>query len=120
MATNFIKPGKVVTLTAPTGGIKSGEGFMSGSLFAVAQYDAEQATPVEGALVGVWSLPKGGTPLTFAEGAAVFWDNAAGTCKASAAGYFLIGTAILEAGANDTTVTVRLDGHSLTAVPAPG
>lgn len=117
MATNFLKEGDVVTLTAPTGGIKSGEGFMSGALFAVAQYDAAEAAPVEGGIVGVWLLPKAGTPLTFAEGAAVFWDSATGTCKASAAGFFKIGAAVAAAGANDTTVLVRLDGNSVTAVP---
>ena len=87
MSRNFVQPGSTVTLTAPTGGVKSGEGFMSGALFAVAQYDADQATPVEGGTVGCWSLPKAGTPLTFAEGAAVFWDASGKACKASGAGF---------------------------------
>jgi predicted RecA/RadA family phage recombinase len=117
MATNFIKEGDVVTLTAPTGGIKSGAGFMSGALFAVAMFDAVEGASVEGGVVGVWSLPKAGTPLTFAEGAAVYWDNSAGECKASAAGFFKIGAAVVAAGATDTHVAVRLDGNTVTAVP---
>ena len=54
-----VKEGDVVRLTAPTGGIKSGDGFMSGALFAVAHFDAPEATPVEGGIVGVWVLPEG-------------------------------------------------------------
>jgi predicted RecA/RadA family phage recombinase len=96
--------------------VKSGDGFLSGSLFAVAQCDADQATPVEGGPVGVWSLPKAGTPLTFAEGAAVFWDASAKTCKATGAGFYKIGVAVKAAGAEDTHVNVRLDGVSVSAV----
>jgi predicted RecA/RadA family phage recombinase len=118
MAKNFIQIGETLALTAPTGGVSSGDGFMVGSIFAVAQNDADQATSVSGALTGVWRLPKAGTPLTFAEGAKVYWDDTAKTCKATAAGYFLIGAAVVAAGANDTTVDVRLDGHALTAVAA--
>jgi predicted RecA/RadA family phage recombinase len=116
MSRNFIQEGETVTLTAPSGGVKSGEGFISGSLFAIAQYDADQAAPVEGGTVGIWSLPKAGTPLTFAEGAAVYWDGSGKTCKASAAGFYKIGVAVKAAGADDTHVVVRLDGVSVTAV----
>jgi hypothetical protein len=35
-------------------------------------------------------MPKAGTPLTFAEGSKVFWDNSAKTCKASSAEYYCI------------------------------
>ena len=54
--------------------------------------------------------------MTFAEGAKVFWDNSAKTCKATGAGYFPIGVAVKAAGANDTTVDVRLNGDAVTAV----
>ncbi|HEY8007721.1 MAG TPA: DUF2190 family protein [Methylocella sp.] len=118
MATNYRHSGDVCTLTTPSGGVKSGQGFMSGALFAVAMFDAAQATPVEGAIVGVFDLPKPNSVVTFAEGAAVFWDNATGLCKASAAGFFKIGVAISAAGATSGTVTVRLDGNSVVAVAA--
>jgi hypothetical protein len=48
----------------------------------------------------------------------VFFDSATGLCKASAAGYFPIGVAAIEAGATYATVTVRLDGNSVVAVAA--
>jgi predicted RecA/RadA family phage recombinase len=103
-------------LTAPSGGVKSGEAFMSGSLFGVAMFDAAQATPVEAALVGVFVLPKVDSVTSFAEGAAVFWDSATKLCKATGAGFFKIGAATVAAGATDATVTVRLDGNSVVAV----
>jgi Uncharacterized conserved protein (DUF2190) len=61
-------------------------------------------------------MPKAGTQLTFAQGANVFWNNSAKTCKATSAGYYCIGAAVAAAGANDTHVIVRLDGRATTAV----
>jgi predicted RecA/RadA family phage recombinase len=66
-------------------------------------------------VVGIWSFPKAGTPLTFADGSKVFWDISAKT-KATSAGYYCIGAAVAAAGANDTHVIVKLDGRSVTAV----
>ena len=54
MATNFIDRGDVLTLTAPTGGISSGDGAMFGALFGVAMSDAAEAAPVEVSVVGCW------------------------------------------------------------------
>ena len=53
-------------MTAPTGGIKSGEGRMFGGFFGVAHYDAAEAAPVEVGVAGVWVLPKPNTVVTFA------------------------------------------------------
>lgn len=116
MATNFRQPGETITMTAPTGGIKSSEGRMFGAIFGVAHYDAAEAASVEVGVEGVWVLPKPNSVVTFAAGARVFWDDAAKLCKASAAGYFPIGVATAAAGATDATVTVRLDGNSVAAV----
>jgi predicted RecA/RadA family phage recombinase len=55
-------------------------------------------------------MPKAGTPLTFAEGSKVFWDNSAKTCKATSAGYYCIGAAVAAAGATDKTVMCGLMG----------
>ena len=103
-----------MTLVAPAN-VKSGEAFLVGSIFAVAAYDALQTETVEGHTVGVWCFRKL-EPLAFAEGAKVFWDNSAKTCKATSAGFYCIGAAVAAAGANDTHVLVRLDGRAVTAV----
>ncbi|HEY8007984.1 MAG TPA: DUF2190 family protein [Methylocella sp.] len=118
MATNYRQPGETITMTAPAGGIASGEGRMFGALFGVAHFTAAEGDPVEVGVVGVWVLPKPNSVVTFAAGARVFWDDSGKTCKASAAGYFPIGIAAVAAGATDATVTVRLDGNSVVAVAA--
>ncbi len=120
MAKNFLHRGDVVTLTSPSGGVVSGQPFMSGAIFGVAMFDAAAGLPVEAGVVGCWTLPKPNSVTTFAEGAAVFWDNSASLCKASAAGFFKIGAAVSGgAAATDATVSVRLDGVSVVAVPGP-
>lgn len=116
MAKNFVQPGEVLTFAAPSGNIMSGEARMFGSMFGVAQFGAAAGAPVEVATEGVWTLPKAGTPLTFAAGARVFWDDTAKTCKASGSGLFPIGVATVAAGADDATVSVRLDGVASIAV----
>ena len=47
MAKNYIQPGRVVTVAAPTGGVSSGDGVLVGSLFGVAQHDAVESEDVE-------------------------------------------------------------------------
>ena len=49
----------------------------------------------------------------------VFLDASTGECDTTATGFFPIGAAIADAGATDTSVFVRLDGGTRTAVPAP-
>jgi predicted RecA/RadA family phage recombinase len=61
-------------------------------------------------------LPKAGTPLLFAAGAKVFWDGSAKVCKATGAGFFPIGVAVVAAAAIDQKVVVRLNGAATTAV----
>lgn len=119
MSTNFRQIGDTVPLTAPSGGVSSGQGFMSGSLFAVAQYDADEGDPVEGCVIGCWVLPKEPTTAAFNQGDIVFFDASTGQCDTTATGFFSIGAAIADAGATDTSVLVRLDGGTRTAVPAP-
>src|SRR6476646_8762891 len=69
MAKNFIQPGRVVTLVAPTGGVVSGQAVQVGALFGVAAFDAVGGTGVEVALEGVWELPK--AAVAIARGAPV-------------------------------------------------
>ena len=87
MATNYRQPGETITMTAPTGGIKSGEGRMFGALFGVAHYDALEGAPVEVGVVGVWVLPKPNSVVTFAAGAASFGMTAARRAALPAAGF---------------------------------
>jgi predicted RecA/RadA family phage recombinase len=115
--TQFCSARRDCNPAAPSPGVSSGDGVLVGGLFGIANFDAATGADCEVTLEGVWTLPKAGTPLAFQQGAAVYWDSAAKLCKASATGFYKIGVAILAATANDTHVTVRLDGVSVSAVP---
>jgi predicted RecA/RadA family phage recombinase len=96
-----------------SGGVHSGDPILVGGFFGVANYDAEQTLPVEITLGGVWQLPKAAT-VTFAVGAAVYFDAAAGNVTSvSTRGNKLIGAATQCAGASDAVAIVRLNGVSV-------
>jgi predicted RecA/RadA family phage recombinase len=114
MAKTFIQEGAVLTLTAPTGGVSSGDGVIVGNLFAVATGDAAEAAEFEGALTGVWELPKAAGQIL--EGAKVWWNATnSEVANATGAGLWPIGVAAAGAATDDTTVRVRLDGIAMVA-----
>jgi len=55
---NYLQPGNVVTLTAPVGGVRSGDGVLVGSLFGVAAFDAAEGAEVEINTTGVYDVAK--------------------------------------------------------------
>jgi predicted RecA/RadA family phage recombinase len=111
MAKNYLHEGWTIAVPAPTGGVHSGDPILVGGFFGVANYDAEQTLPVEITLGGVWQLPKAAT-VTFAVGAAVYFDATAGNVTSvSTRGNKLIGAATQCAGASDAVVTECRDQH---------
>lgn len=80
MAKNYVQPGHVLTLTAPSGGVVSGQGYVIGALFVVALHNADEGAPFEGQCTGVFNLPKT-SAQAWTEGAAIYWN--AGTGKAT-------------------------------------
>lgn len=109
---NFVQPGKVVTVPAPSAGANSGDPVLVGSLFGVAAYSAEAAAPLEIACVGVFDLPKNNVD-TFAIGDVVYFDSTNKVVTATATNNKRIGTALLAALASDPTARVRLDGFAI-------
>lgn len=107
MATNFVQPGQVLTLTAPAGGVTSGSGYLIGSMFVVALHDAGAGTPFEGQLTGVWSLPKT-SAQAWTEGAAIYWDGSKATTAEGSGSNTLIGHAAAAAANPSATGLVRL------------
>lgn len=73
---NFIQPGEVLTLTAPTGGVVSGGVYKIGLFIVVAASTVAQTLPFEGKLNGVFDVPKA-TGQAWTEGALVYWDDTA-------------------------------------------
>ena len=103
---NWVQPGNIVTLTAPGGGVKSGDGFLVGALFAVAAFDATEGNDVEGARIGVFDLPKDASVIT--QGEAVYWDNTAKKITTTATGNTLVGKAVAGAGGSATRADVLI------------
>ena len=118
MAKNFVQPGNVVTLPAPSGGVKSGDAVHVGSLFGVCNFDAAAGADVEVSLTGVWQLPKDGNGVT--QGAAVYWNGSA-VAQTPVSGYPLIGVATerlwrLPAWLLSGSTAFRSSGKSLAGV----
>jgi predicted RecA/RadA family phage recombinase len=107
MAKNFIQPGNVVTVTAPAGGVSSGDGVLIGTLFGVAQTDAADGAEVEILTEGVVDLSKT-TPLAIAAGDRLFWDAVNKVLNKTAAAQICVGVAVAAAADADATVRIKL------------
>ena len=105
----FIQNGAVITVTAPAGGVVSGEAIVVGALFGVAAFTAAEGEAVEIATRGVYILPKEPTAV-IAVGAQVAWDASAKQIDLPGTGLYPVGIATEAAGNGITTVRVRLDG----------
>lgn len=105
---NYVQAGNVVTLPAPYT-LASGEGFAVGSLFAVAATDAQEGAEVEGAVVGVYELPKVVTDV-MAVGTKLYWDGTAKKLTVDDTETLPVGAAIQVAGNGAAKVRIRLNG----------
>jgi predicted RecA/RadA family phage recombinase len=104
----FVQDGNVLALTAPYD-VLSGRGFLVGSIFAVAEYDALSGAAVEGRTEGVFDLVKVGSQA-WAVGDIVYWDNANKRLTKVALGSVRVGVAVASvgAGAGETTGRIRI------------
>jgi predicted RecA/RadA family phage recombinase len=108
---NFLQPGRALAVVTPSGGLVSGQAVLIGNLFGVAAYSAAAAAEVEIVVEGVFTLPKAASPIEFAQGDKVYWDNTALNCTSTATSNKWIGVAIDGLGtASASTVNVRLNG----------
>jgi predicted RecA/RadA family phage recombinase len=106
---NAIQPGDVVELTAPTGGVVSGTGYLIGSLFVIATVTAAEAAKFNAQVTGVVSYAKV-SAQAWTEGAKVYWDNTAKNFTTTSSGNTLAGVAVAVAANPSATGLVRLDG----------
>ena len=110
----FIQNGDVITVTAPAGGVTSGQGLLVGSLFGIATCDALSGESVEIATTGVFDLNKNSATV-ISQGDRVAWDDTAREIALPSVGLYPVGIATLAAGDGATSVTVRLDGVATVA-----
>lgn len=116
MAQNMVQRGEKVELTAPSGGVVSGQAYLIGSLFVVAQFSAAVGDPFTGEVVGVWELPKA-TGYEVSEGEVLYWDVADGEFNSDANNPpVAIATATAASGA--TTVRALLNPRGIEAAAA--
>jgi len=109
MASNYIQPGKTLTLTAPYI-VASGAGALIGKVFGVALQALAAAASGEFTVEGVWSLAKT-SAQTWAVGDVIYWDNVNKRCdNLASAGFTRIGVATAVAANPSSTGEVRLDG----------
>lgn len=110
MATNYVQPGKILTLTAPAT-VASGAGALIGNIFGVAMAAyASGVTTAEFAVTGVFSLAKTSAQAWVA-GDKIYWDNTNKRCdNLATAGFRFIGVATAAAANPSSTGSVRLNG----------
>ncbi len=118
MAKNYKQQGETLTLTAPAGGVVSGQGYMIGALFVVALSTAAAGATFAGMTQGVFSLAKNthASSKAFAEGEIVYWDNANKRFDKTGTGFFPVGVAAVAAASTAAVCDVRLNGTAATAV----
>jgi len=119
MAKNYVQPGSTLTFTAPSGGVVSGSLYIIGAMAVMALTTAAQGAKFEGAVDGVWDIPKAPSQA-WTEGARIMWDNTANkrASTATTAGFFPIGAAVaaVGSGAGEIVGRVRLNGVATVAL----
>jgi predicted RecA/RadA family phage recombinase len=114
---NFIQPGDVVSMTAPTGGVVAGRGVLIGQLFGVATSTVAQTLPFEMATQGVFELAKT-SALQIDIGDVVYWDDTAKVVNKTSAAQKEVGYAVSAAANPSATVKVLLCPTPRTSVAA--
>ena len=113
---NFQHAGDTVELTAPGGGVVSGQGYVIGNRFVIATQTAAAGARFVGATKGVFRIAKDPAMATTDQQRA-FWNDTTKLVKnASAAGLFMIGTCEGARLAADTYQDVMLDGVAVVAI----
>jgi predicted RecA/RadA family phage recombinase len=104
----FVQPGESINLTAPYDRT-AGQGALVGAIFGVATAAVLSGSAMDFIIEGVFKIDKTAGQV-FAQGALVYWDNAAKSVTSVTAGNTRIGVATVAAIAGDAQATVRLNG----------
>ena len=95
-------------IPAPTGGVRAGAVYKVGDLTLIASTSAVEGDLVSFYTRGVFDFPKGSGAIT--PGSKVYWKSASGTAEGSGQAGEVIGVAIMDAGATDSSVKVLFRG----------
>ena len=105
---NFVQNGAVVEVPAPYA-VSSGGGALVGSIFGIAQADAESGATVALVRSGVFTHAKT-SAQAWTVGAKLYWDDTNKVFTTAASGNTLVGVAMSVAANPSATGTVLLDG----------
>jgi predicted RecA/RadA family phage recombinase len=117
MASNYVQPGKTVTLTAPYQR-DTGLGALVGSIFGVALQTVANGVEGEFGIEGVWTLAKT-SAQAWTQGQKIYWDNSNKRCDSDSTVGMLIGVALEAADNPSSTGVVRLNGSSPSTAEGP-
>lgn len=108
---NYVQKGDTLTLTVADNSdavaISSGDGYLVGNIFGVAQHDVAIGASGEFATVGVFDLPKV-SAQAWTAGALIYWSAALGQATTSSSQTVLIGKAVQAAANPSSTGRVLL------------
>lgn len=106
---NYVQSGKVLELTAPSGGVTSGVPVLIGDLLVVPVASADETEKFSGEVVGVFECAKA-TGEAWTEGDTLYWDNGNSRFTSTASGNYKAGV-VAEAAASAAALgKVRFDG----------
>jgi predicted RecA/RadA family phage recombinase len=107
MATNYKGPGSKLDMAAPTGGVVSGNAYLIGYAFGVAERTADAGAIFPLQCVGIYELPKvSGTAAT--QGARAYWDDTNKVVTPTASTHRQIGIFTADATSGATVANVRI------------
>ena len=115
MSQNQTQTGNTITISSLPYNVTAGDGVQwgatTGRMFGVAAKTALSGASCSVDVVGVFTLPSGGSDaVTAAEGDKAYWMASAKLVTATSTANTLIGNFMAARGANATSVTVRLNG----------
>lgn len=104
---NYVQPGKVIDIVAPTGGVVSGQIVVIGSLIGVSNLTAAEGEPSVIDTEGVFEVPKT-SALAIAVGDKLYWDATNKVVNKTASGNTLVGIAVAASANPSPTAKLKL------------
>ena len=107
----YVAPGHSITVTAPSGGVTSGQGLLIGTLFGIVQADALEGADAELLTEGVVEVAKT-SALQIDVGDRLFWDATNKVVNKTATAQVCVGIAVSAAANPSATVKMKLGART--------
>jgi len=104
---NYLQPGNILDLIAPSGGVVSGAPLILGNIFAVPQSSEAENDTFAGVVEGVVEVDKLSTD-NMTIGLKVNWNDTTKEVQLATSDLDGVGTVVEAAGASTTSVKIKL------------